>query len=478
MRVLAWMVVWLLIGLVRVAPLAAEDMRALPLQAEQAREELARKARAEQAAAQQAAAETRTKVFADRAALEKAVARLEAEKNSLAARAKELEEASTKLAAEEGTVNEQLSQTDGMIRELVGQIRINAKDLDTLIGQNPQSAVGPAPTSFLAAVAEDERFPGMDDIRAMTDALVDQIKRSGEVSQQKGKIVDRSGREVEADLLLIGPFTAAYRLEDETGFLNHSADGHKLYALSRLPGRGLQHQLADYMAGKSEAVPVDIGRGAALRQLSHQLSLTDQIGKGGPIVWPILGILVIGLLIVGERALRLLRNRHGKLPLIEQIRELSRNGDWQACEQLCGQWAGKPLGRVLLAGLKARTLQREDMENVLQEAILKEIPGLERFLSTLGMLTAIAPLLGLLGTVTGMINVFHVITLYGASDPRLMSGGISEALVTTMLGLSVAIPLMLLHNLLSRSVDRMVGDLEEQAVSLVNIIHRRREQVC
>ena len=225
-------------------------------------------------------------------------------------------------------------------------------------------------------------------------------------------------------------------------------------------------------------MPVDIGRGAALRQLSHQLSLSEQVTKGGPIVWPILAILVIGLLIVVERAVRLLRNRHSNLPLIEEIRELSRSGDWEGCEQRCSHASAKPLGRVLLAGLGARSLAREDMENTLQEAILKEIPGLERFLSTLGMLTAIAPLLGLLGTVTGMINVFHVITLYGASDPRLMSGGISEALVTTMLGLSVAIPLMLLHNMLSRGVDRMVGDLEEQAVSLVNIIHRRREQVC
>ncbi len=478
MRILAWMVIGLLVGVVYITPLAAEDMRTLSLQVEQAREELARKAQSEQAAAQQAAAESRAKVLADRAALEKAVARFEAEKNRLTGRVKELEETSVTLAAEEGTVNEQLAQTDGMIRELVGQIRINAKDLDTLISQNPQSAVGPAPASFLAAVAEDERFPGMDDIHSMTSALIGQIKRSGEVSLQKGNIVDRSGREVEADILLLGPFTAAYRLQGETGFLNHAASGGKLYALSRLPGRGVQHQLANYMTGKSESVPMDIGRGAALRQLSHQLSLTGQIGKGGPIVWPILAILVIGLLIVGERSLRLVRNRHSKLPLIDRIRELTRSGDWAGCEQLCGQWSGKPLGRVLLAGLKARSLQREDMENVLQEAILKEIPGLERFLSTLGMLTAIAPLLGLLGTVTGMINVFHVITLYGASDPRLMSGGISEALVTTMLGLSVAIPLMLLHNLLSRGVDRMVGDLEEQAVSLVNIIHRRREQAC
>nr|WP_320012186.1 MotA/TolQ/ExbB proton channel family protein [uncultured Desulfobulbus sp.] len=469
---------FLLLTLFLPLPLQATDMRELPQKAQQVRDELARKAQAEQQAAQQEAAATRARVFADRKALEAAVAKLEAQKKILAGAVTNLEETSTELAQEEGQVNEELAQTDGMVKELVGQIRINAKDLDTLISQNPQSAIGEAPTSFLASVAEDERFPGMDDVQAMTEALLAQIKGSAEVRLEKGTMVDRSGREVEADILCIGPFTAAYRLGEETGFLNHSQDGRKLYALSRLPSSSVQKQLAEYMNGASNSVPVDIGRGAALRQLSHQLSFKDQVSKGGPIVWPILAILVIGLLIVVERTVNLLRNRHTKLDLIEQIREESRSGDWQSCEQHCTEAGRKPLGRVLLAGVKARDLQRDDLENALQEAILKEIPKLEHWLSTLGMLTAIAPLLGLLGTVTGMINVFHVITLYGASDPRLMSGGISEALVTTMLGLSVAIPLMLLHTMLTRGVDRLVGDLEEQAVSLVNIIHRRREQVC
>ncbi len=468
----------LLVVVLLASPLSAQEMRMLPRAAEQARESLAAKAREEKAAAEKAAAESRAQVLSDRAALEKAVAELEASRNRLAAEVTRLEERGSKLAAEEGTVNEELAQTDGMIRELVGQIRINAKDLDTLIGQNPQSAMGEKAASFLSAVAEDERFPSMDEVRAMTGALLDQIRRTGEVSLQRGGMVDRAGKEVEAELLLIGPFTAAYRHEGETGFLNHGSGG-KLYALSRLPGSRLKKQLDRYMEGKDEAVPVDISRGGALRQLTHQLSLTGQISKGGPIVWPILAILVIGLLIIVERSVYLFARRHTSLPLLEQIRTLSASGDWNGSQEICRQWGKKPLARVLLAGLLAKDLQREDMENVLQEAILKEIPPLERFLSTLGMLTAIAPLLGLLGTVTGMINVFHVITLHGASDPRLMSGGISEALVTTMLGLSVAIPLMLLHNMLSRGVDRMIGDMEEQSVALVNVIHHhKREAPC
>jgi biopolymer transport protein ExbB len=96
---------------------------------------------------------------------------------------------------------------------------------------------------------------------------------------------------------------------------------------------------------------------------------------------------------------------------------------------------------------------------------LKEMPRLERFLPTLGVLAAIAPLLGLLGTVTGMINTFQVITAVGTGDPRMMSGGISEALLTTQFGLTVAIPIMIIHHFLERRVDKIVGDMEEKGTA-------------
>ena len=106
----------------------------------------------------------------------------------------------------------------------------------------------------------------------------------------------------------------------------------------------------------------------------------------------------------------------------------------------------------------------------MQEAILHELPRLQRGLALLAVFGAVAPLLGLLGTVTGMIDTFRVITLFGTSDPKLMSGGISEALVTTEVGLAVAIPIMLLHTFLSRRVDHVIGDMEENDVHMTNII--------
>jgi biopolymer transport protein ExbB len=121
-----------------------------------------------------------------------------------------------------------------------------------------------------------------------------------------------------------------------------------------------------------------------------------------------------------------------------------------------------------------RLADRETQESVLQEAILNQLPKVERGMAVLAVLGAVAPLLGLLGTVTGMIDTFRVITIYGTGDPKLMSGGISEALVTTELGLAVAIPIMLLHTFLNRRVSHIIGEMEEKSVQLCNIFQKHR----
>ena len=462
----------------------AQEMRALQLEAQQARAELGRKAQEEKRKAEAAAEESRSRISQDKASLEKEISRLSSENDALTIRITELEQTSEELATEENTLNEQLTQVDGVVRELVGIIRSNAKDLTGLIEQNGMNALNSAQIrneqrqdliSFLEAITENAHFPAMDDVRLLHDLLISQVRMSGEVSVKQGTIIDREGLEAPAEVLFIGPFTTIYRAGEETGYLNYSAGSGKLYALSNLPPSGMQNDLGSYLDGNRDSVIVDISRGAALRQLSHHLDLQAQIAGGGPIVWPILAILVVGLLIVLERTWMLMRKHHGRIDIFDRLRVSVREHDWPGGERVCEAYEKKPIGRVLMAGIRSYAVPREDLENVLQEAILREIPPLERFLSTLGMLVVIAPLLGLLGTVTGMINVFHVITLSGTGDPRLMSGGISEALVTTMLGLSVAIPLMLLHNVLNSTVDRMVSEMEEKSVALVNLIHKERE---
>lgn len=456
------------------SPLYGRDMRALQLQAQQARQALAQQAEADRLAAKEEAARSRDQILIDRAALDRSVAELQAKNRQLHQEVDALHAQTHELEEKEKLLARQLTESDSVVRELVGVVRINAKDLCDLVNDNLKTALTGNTTDFLQNMADQAIFPGMSEIRRMVDLMFDQIVMSGEVSLTQGSIIDRAGRQAEADILAVGCFSAAYRSGDEVGFLNYSAAARKLYALSRLPSGRQQKQIRKYLQGKDDAVPVDVSRGAALRQLTHTMNLWQQIHKGGPLVWPILAILVLGGAITIERLVFLLRKRLDADKMIHRIGTLAARQDWDSCRKVCIPLAEKPVARVVQAGLACCRAPRREMEDVLQEAILREIPALERFLSTLGMLAAIAPLLGLLGTVTGMIDTFQVITQHGTGDPRMMSGGISIALVTTMLGLSVAIPIMLAHTLLGRAVDNIIGQMEEKAVALVNIVHKTR----
>ena len=454
---------------------SAEDMRAQQVEARISLHNLKAKATAEEETARQEAARSREKIAGDRTLLDQDVRRIEAEVVAFEKAVAGLETENKALEAREAALVAKLTATDSMVRELVGVIRSHAKDLQTLVIGSLQTALSDDKIVLLEAIAGQTRFPGMSEIAGMNEALRRQLHDGGAVRLTKGPIVDRSGNTVDADILVLGNFTAAYRLGEEVGFLNYSTTGRKLFALSRLPAGSEVKKLRGYMEGKGEAVPIDISRGAALSQLVHTPSFWQQVESGGPLVWPIIAIFIIALFLILERMIFLFSGRIDADGLTGRIAAMAADHDWQACKEECHRLVGKPLTRVLAAGLECCHLGREIMENALQEAILKEIPPLERFLSTLGMLAAIAPLLGLLGTVTGMIDTFFVITQHGTGDPRLMSDGISVALVTTMLGLYVAIPIMLVHTLISRAVDNRIAQMEEKAVALINIVERNQD---
>lgn len=462
-----------------VTPAAGEerDMRELQVTASEVLQNLQQKAVAEEETARREAAGSRERISGDRATLIQAIQKLETEVGVFENSVVSLETEEKTLEEQETALIEKLAATDSVVRELVGVIRINAKDVENFISGNLQTALTDADTDFLQAIADQAQFPGVADITKMNAAIRQQIRDAGTVRMTRGSIIDRSGNTTETDILVLGNFTAAYRLGDEVGFLNYSPAGRKLFALSHLPSGRMQKQLWQYMEGKDEAVPMDISRGGALSQLTHSVSLAQQITKGGPLAWPILAILVLGIVIVIERMIFLFINRIDADGFTRRIETMAVEQNWQACKEECARLIGKPVVRVVAAGLACCQLQREVMENALQEAILREVPPMERFLSTLGMLAAIAPLLGLLGTVTGMIDTFQVITQHGTGDPRMMSGGISVALVTTMLGLSVAIPIMLAHTLISRAVDNRIAQMEEKAVAVLNIIHKNRDAI-
>jgi biopolymer transport protein ExbB len=143
---------------------------------------------------------------------------------------------------------------------------------------------------------------------------------------------------------------------------------------------------------------------------------------------------------------------------------------WDAARKVCEKRRGA-VARVLEVILINRHRSRQQQEELVYEVILAQKPRMERFLSVLNIIAAVAPLLGLLGTVTGMIGTFDIITVHGTGDPKMLSGGISEALLTTQFGLVVAIPALFAHAILSSRVDHVMGDVETNAMRLLNQLH-------
>jgi len=449
-------------------PAGAQDMRAAAIQAREDREAALREQR-----------EAQARILADRDSLTAAVTAREGEAARLARELAAIENRIAALDGERERLAEVWSRRELDFREISGVARVAARDLESLLRASLLTASAPERLDQIAPLLEEGYFPDIDDLALMARLFLDEAARAGEVTLRSGvPIVDRAGETVPGDVLRLGKFTAAYRLGGEVGFLRYAPEERHLSAISALPPAGVRRELGRYMAGRSETAPVDLSGGAALRQFSQRQSWREHLAAGGPIVWPILAIGVVALGLVIERAVWLRRVRGDTDRIMGRVNELAVRGDWRGCEGFLEEVRAKPwpVVRVISAGLAARGEDRETLESVLQEAILRELPRLERFLSVLAVFGAVAPLLGLLGTVTGMIETFRVITVFGTGDPKLMSGGISEALVTTELGLAVAIPIMLLHAFLSRRVDHIVGDLEEKAIALVNIIQKERRR--
>ncbi len=446
-------------------PATAQDIR-----------EAARKAEADRAAASEEAARAEERILNDREKLLAEVLRLEQQQATLAKEIGDLQQRQVTGNRTREHLAEQWSRRELGFREISGNVRVAARDLESLLKASPLDAGQDWRLERISPLLDTGYFPDIDDISGMVAVFMDEIRRGGQVTVRDGVFVGRDGRENTGRIFQVGKFTTVYQTADESGYLTWSPEGRRLFALAALPPRNVARSLNKYLAGESARMPLDLSGGAALRQLTHRAGLAEQIRQGGPIVWPILLIGVAALLLVIYKIVFMNRMHGNTDRIMGEVNTLAAKGDWDACDQVVDQDKGRSgvVARVISAGLAARDEERETLESVLQEAILHELPNVQQGLAMLAVLGAVAPLLGLLGTVTGMIDTFRVITLFGTSDPKLMSGGISEALITTEIGLAVAIPIMLCHTYLSRRSDHLIGDMEEKAVQLTNIIRKRK----
>ncbi|HPE80080.1 MAG: MotA/TolQ/ExbB proton channel family protein [Chromatiaceae bacterium] len=203
--------------------------------------------------------------------------------------------------------------------------------------------------------------------------------------------------------------------------------------------------------------------------------MLELVKAGGWLMWPIIACSVIAMAIVVDRLWAYRRRKVLPANLVAQIWQLHQKKQLTPAH-IATVRKRSPLGRILAAGLVNRNHPRDVMKEAIEEEGRQVVHELERYLNTLGTIANISPLLGLLGTVIGMIKVFAAITSAGVGNPAVLADGISQALITTAAGLSVAIPAVIFHRYLSGRVDRIVVQMEEQALKMVEVMHGDREK--
>lgn len=292
-------------------------------------------------------------------------------------------------------------------------------------------------------------LPDTADIEGLWKLFLEAIVLQGQTLRFQSPVLQPDGSTVSREVVSIGPFTAI----SDGGFLAYLPEVGQFTQLPRQPDARYLAAASEYVKADTGfvAAPLDPSRGVLLSLLIGVPTLEERLRQGGWIGYLILLIGSIGLL-VGIWRIFTLKLLNYKIQ--RQMRHIERP-------------ARNPLARLFAVYQQNKHATLQALELKLDDAIIKELPGLERGLNLLKVFAVIAPLLGLLGTVTGMLETFQAITLFGTGDPKLMAGGISHALVTTAMGLMVAVPILLLHTyVLSKSRD--IRDiLQEQGIGLL-----------
>ncbi|MBB1485942.1 MotA/TolQ/ExbB proton channel family protein [Oceanospirillum sediminis] len=341
-----------------------------------------------------------------------------------------------------------LKQRTGQLGEVFGVVKEQSAELKELLNQSLVNAQFPGRQDTLA-FASDKAIPGMDKLETLWFQLQHEMTHSGKIARFDTQVAGIDGQFSSQNVLRIGGFNA---VNSDGQYLQWNPVQQQLSVLAGQPKLQNQSDARAFYTGQGDHVLTDISNGQLLALIGQKPTLEDQIHKGGYVGYIILALGVLGLLTATIRLLALSITRL-------KIRKQLKNPEPQA---------NNPLGRILLACQGRYSL--EQLNNRLDEALLKELPYLESGQSILKLLAAAAPLLGLLGTVTGMIGTFQSITLFGTSDPKLMAGGISQALITTVFGLIVAIPMLFCHGMLSSQSRSLLMILQEKSLAQLNMI--------
>ena len=346
----------------------------------------------------------------------------------------------------------ELDDQAASLGELFGVVRQTARDTSSLLLSSLVSAQLGDRTVFLNTLSESKALASFEELEQFWIVLLEEMVESGKVVSFLTRVVQPQGEQVEQEVTRIG----AFNVVSHGNYLRYLPETGQLAVLGRQPERRYQQdaQALEEASHGYTAFGLDPSRGAILAALVQTPDIWERLEQGGLIGYIILALGGVTFILILERAVSL--GREGR-KMQAQLQDTTPNLD-------------NALGRVLQVYSEAPALATESLESLeahLEEAVSKQIPKIERGLSVIGILAAVAPLLGLLGTVVGMIGTFQSIALFGAGDPRVMAGGISQALVTTQLGLTVAIPTILLHTILSNKSTRLIQILDEQTAGLL-----------
>jgi len=293
------------------------------------------------------------------------------------------------------------------------------------------------------------------------------------VRNGKGKFYLPNGKPVEADIVKVGNVAAYGLAKEAAGALAPAGDGkYKLWNSAE----AADDAKALYSGTDPEGLDIFVYENLDKEvEFKKEKTVGDTVRAGGVIGYIILGLGLLGVLLIILRVVLLSKSGSRVEKLTGTVVENLNKGGVTAAQEAIKGFKGST-ARVLKATLRNITRDREHIEDIVTENILNESSAIDKFGSFVLVIAAVAPLLGLLGTVTGMISTFDIITEHGTGDPKLLSGGISEALVTTMLGLVVAIPLLLLGNLLSGWAQKIKDSMEQSALHVINVYEKTRSK--
>jgi biopolymer transport protein ExbB len=341
-----------------------------------------------------------------------------------------------------------LKQSMGSLGELHGVVRQISGDIDVIIDSSLVSAQKQNRDEIVDILSGSKELPALDELEQLWLLALDEMVESGKVVTFPARIITKTGNEIERNATRVGVFNAI----SNGLFLRNLPETGKLIEPGRQPNKRFQNMALELENATSGLLPmpIDPTKGERLALYVLEPDMKERIEQGGIVGYIIIAIGIISVLIALERFIVLILTGHKVRRQLKSDKSLDN-----------------PLGRIMSVYEESTNVDTETLGLKLDEAILKEMPKIRRGLTTLALLAAIAPLLGLLGTVTGIIETFQSITLFGTGDPRVMSGGISQALVTTVMGLLVAIPVLLLHSFLSSKSNTLIQILDEKSIALV-----------